>query len=166
MGQIAARLANIALQDSNRDILRSLKTDNKVLNEIHEEFVKVVLERKIAIHSFQEARGMTGITGLSGKIVDDFSSKLDLPTIETVESIDADHRQMARCSRREDDTYRKIAGELKSRVEKGIFESVQNIQRSPILESSQQMASKPQTHERYIQMPFVPNTRFVGREEV
>ena len=125
IGQIAARLASIALQDSNGDILRSLKTDDAILNEIHEESVKIVLKRKIAIHSFQEAKGMTGIKGLSGKIVNDFSSKLGLPTIETVESIDADHRQMARCSRREDETYRKIVGELISRIKKGTFKQGQ-----------------------------------------
>ena len=171
MGQIAARLASFALQDSNKDILRSLETDNNVLNDIHEESIKIILERKIAVHSFQEAKGMTGIKGVSGKIVDNFSSKLDLPKIETVESIDADHRQMARCSCREDETYRKIAGELKSRIKKGVFDPIQDIQQALILESSQQVvyerqaASEIRIHKRYIQMPFVPNKRFVGREE-
>jgi len=45
--------------------------------------------------------------------VDDFSSKLDLPrSLETVESIDANHMQMARCGDREDPRYRAIVGVL------------------------------------------------------
>ena len=47
------------------------------------------------------------------QVVDDFSSKLDLPRpLEVVESIDANHRQMARCSDRADPQYRAIAGVL------------------------------------------------------
>jgi hypothetical protein len=47
-------------------------------------------------------------------VVDDFSSKLDLPRLlETVESIDANHMQMARCSDRADPQYRAILGVLK-----------------------------------------------------
>lgn len=46
--------------------------------------------------------------------MDDFSSKLDLPkTLETVETIDADHRQMARSSSKDDARYRAILGVLK-----------------------------------------------------
>lgn len=48
------------------------------------------------------------------QVVDDFSSKVDLPPpFETVESLDADHRQMARCSSRTDPQYRSITGVLK-----------------------------------------------------
>jgi hypothetical protein len=47
-------------------------------------------------------------------VVDDFSSKLDLPRrLETVESIDANHMQMARCSDKADPRYRAIVGVLK-----------------------------------------------------
>jgi hypothetical protein len=50
-------------------------------------------------------------------VVDDFSSKLDLPReLETVESIDANHMQMARYSSRDDQGYRAISGVLKACV--------------------------------------------------
>jgi hypothetical protein len=46
--------------------------------------------------------------------VDDFSSKLDLPrTLEMVESIDANHMQMARYNSKDDQGYRAIYGVLK-----------------------------------------------------
>jgi hypothetical protein len=46
--------------------------------------------------------------------VDNFSSKLDLARAqETVETIDANHMEMARCSSRDDVRYRQIYGVLK-----------------------------------------------------
>ena len=49
--------------------------------------------------------------------MNDFSSKLDLPlALETVESIDANHMQMTRCSSRDDQGYRAISGVLKAYV--------------------------------------------------
>lgn len=51
--------------------------------------------------------------------MDDFSSKLDLPSgLETVESIDANHMEMARCRSRDDARYRAIAGVLRQFVRK------------------------------------------------
>lgn len=48
------------------------------------------------------------------QVVDDFSSKLDLSrTQETVESIDANHMEMARCDSEDDARYRQISGVLK-----------------------------------------------------
>ena len=48
------------------------------------------------------------------KVVDDFSSKVDLPrTYETVESVDADHRQMVRCTDKSDSRYHAIFGVLR-----------------------------------------------------
>jgi hypothetical protein len=46
--------------------------------------------------------------------VDKFSSKLDLAREqETVETIDANHMEMARCTSRDDARYRQICGVLK-----------------------------------------------------
>jgi hypothetical protein len=51
--------------------------------------------------------------------VDDFSSKLGLPrTLETIESIDANHMQMARYSSKDDQGYRAISGVLKNFIRK------------------------------------------------
>jgi len=57
-----------------------------------------------------------------GQVVDDFSSKLDLlRPLETVESIDTNHIQMARCSSKEDTRYRAISGVLKQYIRKEIL---------------------------------------------
>jgi len=55
--------------------------------------------------------------------VDDFSSKLGLPRpLETVESIDADHMQMATCSNRTDPQYRAIVGVLKLFIRSNVLD--------------------------------------------
>ncbi|KAJ4158226.1 uncharacterized protein LMH87_008759 [Akanthomyces muscarius] len=113
-GEIAANLARLALQDSNKRILETLEVNSEVLDNIHEEFKTIVHNSEIKIHSFQESQGMSGMKGLDNKVVDDFSSKLDLPRqLETVETINANHRQMAKCGDRSDPLYRAILGVLK-----------------------------------------------------
>lgn len=65
---IASNLALVALQDSNKNLPRSLEVDSEILDNIHEEFKTIVDQSRTQIHSFQEARGITGIKGLSGKV--------------------------------------------------------------------------------------------------
>jgi hypothetical protein len=67
-GQIASNLARLALQDTNKKILETLEVNNEVLDNIHEEFKTIVFKGRIKIHSFQEARGISGMKGLSEKV--------------------------------------------------------------------------------------------------
>jgi hypothetical protein len=54
--------------------------------------------------------------------VDNFSSKLDLAREqETVETIDVNHMDMARCSSRDDACYRQICGVLKQFIRTGLL---------------------------------------------
>ncbi|TEY24921.1 hypothetical protein BOTCAL_1346g00010 [Botryotinia calthae] len=111
--KIASNLTRLALQDTNQKTLKILEVNSEVLDNIHEEFKTIVLQNDIKIHSFQEARAISGIKGLNDKIVNDFSSKLDLPqTFETVESIDANHIEIAKCCDRTEPQYRAILGVL------------------------------------------------------
>ncbi|KAF2010990.1 hypothetical protein BU24DRAFT_377777, partial [Aaosphaeria arxii CBS 175.79] len=113
-GEVIFNLSSLALQDSNKKIIKRLEHNDEVLDNIHEEFKTIVFGGTMKIHSFQEAQGITGMKGASAKVVDDFSSKLDLPlALEIVESIDANHIQMVRYSSRDDLGYRAIFGVLK-----------------------------------------------------
>ncbi|KAL9123952.1 MAG: hypothetical protein Q9217_006671 [Psora testacea] len=118
-GEIASNLVRQALQDPHKKIVEALNVDSEVLDNIHEQFRDIVFQHGIQIHSFQEARGISGVKGLHEKVVDDFSSKLDLPFLETVESIDANHMQMARCKDPSDESYRFITGVLKQFLKRG-----------------------------------------------
>ena len=68
-GRIASNIANAALQDTNGSLLTDLQVDSQILDLIHDDFLKVLHKKKIKIHSFQEGRGLTGVKGLSGKVL-------------------------------------------------------------------------------------------------
>ena len=86
--------------------------DSEVLDNIHKQFVEVVVKQGIRIYSLQEGRGISGMRGLYRKVryrflehatsnftnlyghiqvVSDFSSKLGLLIIKTTESIDTNY---------------------------------------------------------------------------
>ena len=67
-GQIATNLARLALHDSNRMLIQTLEVNSEVLDNIHEEFKTIAFKGTIKVHSFQEARGITGMRGLEEKV--------------------------------------------------------------------------------------------------
>ncbi|KAJ6198058.1 hypothetical protein J3E72DRAFT_384946 [Bipolaris maydis] len=161
-GQIASNLARVAMQDSNKKILETLEVNNEVLDNIHEEFKQIASKGKFKVHSFQEARGVTGVSGLEGKVVDNFSSKLDLPReFETVESIDANHMQMARCISRDDQVYRAVSGVLKAYVK----QELKNQQTPSISEGAALGLADAASSKALFMLPFSQDDFFIGRED-
>ncbi|SPO02492.1 uncharacterized protein DNG_05165 [Cephalotrichum gorgonifer] len=154
-------------------ITGGLKVDSEILGNIHEQFIKIATRQNIRIHSFQEARGMSGIKGVSGKIVSDFSSILGLPD-EAVETLNADHRQMVKCTGKTDDRYRAISGVLKQLVRYSVesFPIGPDSGSPPV--SSFRDQSRPDTiraeglasNVSHFFVPFRENRQFVGRETV
>ena len=67
-GDIASNLALLVLQDSNKKLVKTLEVNNEVLDNIHEEFKTIADHSRIRIHSFQEARGISGMKGLHSKV--------------------------------------------------------------------------------------------------
>jgi hypothetical protein len=60
------------------------------------------------------AVGLSNMWMMLYQVVDDFSSKIGLPPpFERIETLDTNHRQMARCKGREDLQYRAILAVLK-----------------------------------------------------
>jgi len=66
-GEIMSNIARLALQDSNKEIIRTMKVNNEVLDNINDEFKTIIHHGDIKIHSFQEARGMSGMKGQDAK---------------------------------------------------------------------------------------------------
>ncbi len=108
MGETLARLANVSLRDTNRHLIRSLEVEDELLDRINFEFVKMVQLEDFSVYSFQESSGLSGLRGFSGKVVSDYSSKLDNP-LEIVETIRGNHMEMARFSGANDEGYRTLA---------------------------------------------------------
>lgn len=67
-GHLAANIVTMALQSSNSRLLSDLRVDSQILDLVQEDFLRILYEDKIKVHSFQESRGVTGIKGFSGKV--------------------------------------------------------------------------------------------------
>ncbi|KAI9666295.1 MAG: hypothetical protein M1821_004230 [Bathelium mastoideum] len=156
-GQAISNLARVALQDSNKKLLQTLEVNSEVLDNIHEEFKTIASKGLFKIHSFQEARGIVGMKGLDQKVVDDFSSKLDLPNpLEIVESIDANHMQMARYSSNEDEGYIAVSGILREFVR----------QESGSQQTSPANVPNTASSDVLFMVPFPKDNSFIGREDI
>lgn len=66
--EIASRMANLALIDTNRRILKDLKVDSEVFDRIQTDFVDKVYQTKTRVHTFYESSGYSSIKGLSNKV--------------------------------------------------------------------------------------------------
>lgn len=67
-GVIASNLTRLALQDSNKQLLETLEVNSEILDNIHDEFMTIADSSRIKTHSFQEARGLSGMKGLHSKV--------------------------------------------------------------------------------------------------
>ena len=63
-GILASNLAKVALQGPNEKILKTLKPNNELLENLHMVFLQMLEDRKIKIHSFYETQPMLGVYGL------------------------------------------------------------------------------------------------------
>ncbi|KAI0549182.1 hypothetical protein F4679DRAFT_584757 [Xylaria curta] len=183
-GAIASNLVSLAFQDSNKGIVQSLEVNSEALDNIQEEFLRIAHKAGIKVHSFQEARAISGVKGLHGKVVDDYSSKVGLPpAFETVESIDANHMQIARCRNKADPQYRDVVGVLKHFIRSGKLSSqVQDRASATHIESeksssqdepgvaiSTQSADRSRytsQASRHYYIPLSRNRRFTGRNNI
>ncbi|KAJ3561843.1 hypothetical protein NPX13_g8787 [Xylaria arbuscula] len=162
----------------NKRIIQTLEMNSEILDNIHDEFLKVVESGHIKVHSFFEARAITGIKGLDDKIVEDFSSKVGLsPKFESWESIDANHMEMARCTNKNDPKYIAIAGVIKHLIRSSMLSDhdarVQNgVSTSQV--DSQTDSSQGETgvgrntpcHKPHHYLPLSRNQRFTGRSTI
>ncbi|KAI1360177.1 hypothetical protein F5Y08DRAFT_343918 [Xylaria arbuscula] len=170
---VAHSLGGIVVKDAIRR-----KMNSEILDNIHDEFLKVVESGHIKVHSFFEARAITGIKGLDDKIVEDFSSKVGLsPKFESWESIDANHMEMARCTNKNDPKYIAIAGVIKHLIRSSMLSDhdarVQNgVSTSQV--DSQTDSSQGETgvgrntpcHKPHHYLPLSRNQRFTGRSTI
>ncbi|SPO03446.1 uncharacterized protein DNG_06129 [Cephalotrichum gorgonifer] len=95
----------------NKQIVNSLLPSSERLRELRDEFGPLALEQQWVIHSFQEQLGVKSLSGR--KVVEDVSSYLNLPTIETTEHIGRNHMDMCRFSRPGDIEYKKVDAALR-----------------------------------------------------
>ncbi|KAK2766058.1 hypothetical protein FQN54_007573 [Arachnomyces sp. PD_36] len=108
--QVAIALAKILGFSANKEVVDTLLPATDRLKELRDEFNPMAHQRGWAIHSFQE---QYGLKCLGGKVVEDASSCLNYPQLETTEHIADDHRGMCRFPGLHDPEYKKVAAALR-----------------------------------------------------
>ena len=68
LGLIAQKIASLALMDTNENVLQDLCPNSTLFDKIGDEFSKMLRKDAFQIHSFQEARDISGVRGFSGKV--------------------------------------------------------------------------------------------------
>ena len=111
-GVLLANISAVTVRDVDKKLLRALQQDSELLEGIQEAFRRILDDQKVKIHSFQELRGFSGVKLLSNKVVPDDSSKVE-SSFEKLETINANHMEMARYGSKDDDGYNKISRALK-----------------------------------------------------
>ncbi|KAM7209925.1 hypothetical protein V8F06_014692 [Rhypophila decipiens] len=94
----------------NEQIVNTLLPSSERLKELRDEFGPIAQNRGWVIHSFQEQLGVDGLFGQ--KVVEDISSYLNIPAVETTEHIVRDHMEMCRFTGLDDIEYKKVAAAL------------------------------------------------------
>ena len=68
LGLRVLKIASLAFMDTNPYVLRDLCPNSTLFDKIGHEFSKMLKKDTFQIHSFQEARGIIGVRGFSGKV--------------------------------------------------------------------------------------------------
>ncbi|KAK0716314.1 hypothetical protein B0H67DRAFT_454121, partial [Lasiosphaeris hirsuta] len=94
----------------NNQIVNTLMPDAEHLTQLRDEFSIMCQERIWKVHSFQEEYGVPALFG--NKVVNDNSSCLNNPTLETKQHISSNHMDMCRFSGLQDQEYLKVAAAM------------------------------------------------------
>jgi ankyrin repeat protein len=94
----------------NQQIVDSLLPSSERLRELRDTFGILAERNRWTIHSFQE---QYAVKAIGGKVVEDGSSYLNLPSVETTEHIGRDHMGMSRFSGLDDPEFSKVAAALR-----------------------------------------------------
>ncbi len=112
---------------ANKQIVDTLMPNSERLTELRDEFPVMCQERNWLIYSFQEEYGVTALFGK--RVVEDRSSCLNNPVLETRQFISSNHMDMCRFSGLQDPEYAKVAAAMK-RIVGTIEKSFQDISRT------------------------------------
>ncbi|KAL8981159.1 MAG: hypothetical protein Q9205_003973 [Flavoplaca limonia] len=107
---VVEQVARAAGFTVNEQILSTLMPTSERLRELRDEFGLLARRESWIIYSFQEQYPVQALGGK--KVVEDVSSCLGDPSLETTQHIASDHRNMCRFSGLQDHEYRKVVGAL------------------------------------------------------
>jgi len=114
IAEVIRKIVSVSGFDTTDKNIRALQVNSTELELIHELFMKVYeqKDRHFKVLTFQEAKGVAGISylKLNERVVEPFSSSIT--GTEPTQTINANHMSMCRFASRDDEGYRQIMGEI------------------------------------------------------
>jgi tetratricopeptide (TPR) repeat protein len=156
-GEIGTKILSMIKLDSAQHLVSSLKLDSEILDVIQSDFMQLIVAGTFYVHTFQEGRPINNVLG---KVVEDFSSKLDESPMQMHEVIDGHHRDMIRFRTAGDAGYRKVVSALKQYM--NMLDHKHDIERISIASN---FSAKEMPARTYFSVPHERNQHFVGRGE-
>jgi hypothetical protein len=115
LAKVVASVAQMALQNPHLDLIRDLERDSQTLDRIGDCFSRILGKRTLAVWSFAEELGITGI----GKVCMSPICGVERVglTRENRETIYGDHISMVKFSRTDDPGYKKVLNSIEMLLE-------------------------------------------------
>ncbi|KAF8854985.1 hypothetical protein BDZ45DRAFT_596319, partial [Acephala macrosclerotiorum] len=123
-GSLAGNLAQFALQGTNKKILKALAPNSELLERLRDVFLQILEDGNISIHSFYEAKGMTGIYGLQGRVVPFESARVGHVRHEVSMSINGNHSEICKFPSADDPGYKAVSHAIIEYVKKATREGM------------------------------------------
>ncbi|KAH7390731.1 hypothetical protein BKA66DRAFT_440019 [Pyrenochaeta sp. MPI-SDFR-AT-0127] len=156
-GEMGTKIVSLMNIEVTSHLVKNLKLDSEVLDIIHSDFMRLIAEGKFWVHTFQEARAINNVIG---KVVEDYSSKIDETPLQQYEKIDGNHRTMIQFKNQQEHGYRRILSALKYYMM--MFDAKYDLERRSIASAhSAKSIQSPTIHV----LPYEKNDGFVGRVE-
>ncbi|MCJ1403576.1 hypothetical protein MMC11_006799, partial [Xylographa trunciseda] len=138
IAEVVRKIVSASGFDTTDQNIRALQVNSSELELIHELFMKLYdqQDRHFKVFTFQEAKGVIGISylGLNERVVEPFSSSIT--TTEPTQTINANHMSMCRFPNRDDEGYKQVSGEIQI-----VISDIQRRREQDVLEKDKQLTS-------------------------
>ncbi|GAP92242.1 putative RAS-2 protein [Rosellinia necatrix] len=115
-GLVASNIIKCALQDPAESVLRGLRPNNELLENLQKTFLEMLEDGHFGVHSFYETKAMMGIYGINGMVVPYESALVGHARKEVVAGIHANHSEICKFRDRYDHGFKVVSGALQDYI--------------------------------------------------
>ncbi|KAI0869581.1 hypothetical protein GGS24DRAFT_478422 [Hypoxylon argillaceum] len=115
-GLVASNIVKFALQEPAERVLRGLKPNNELLENLRKMFLRMLEDGHFGVHSFYETKGMMGIYGINGLVVPYESALVGHAKKEVVAGIHANHSEICKFRDSYDHGYKAVSGAMQDYI--------------------------------------------------
>ncbi|TGJ78947.1 hypothetical protein E0Z10_g9820 [Xylaria hypoxylon] len=115
-GLVASNVVKFALQEPAERVLRGLKPNNELLENLRKMFLQMLEDGHFGVHSFYETKSMMGIYGINGLVVPYESALVGHAKKEVVAGIHANHSEICKFRDSYDHGYKAVSGAMQDYI--------------------------------------------------